>query len=254
MTPPVLFGMGLVEAIPAELIEARADPDDEDGDGISGRVHRTRDGRVGRFTAKADVPTLRGFVEKALSSDLSLTSSGHPEEQTLNGSVLPPETDPAPDPEVDPEIVDAIADFVRFLAPPPPESPANDAVRDTLAGGERLFRQAGCPSCHLPTLETGASPVAALARREIPLYSDLLLHDLGPENRGVCVGDARPTEARTAILMGIRIRAPYATGSPSTELERKILAHGGEGAEARDHFSRMDRVERSLLLRFLRSL
>jgi len=254
MTPPILFGMGLAEAIPEGAILALADPKDEDGDGISGRVHRTPDGRIGRFTAKAEVPTLRDFVEKALASDLSLTSPGHPEEQTVNGRVPPSQTDPVPDPEVDLGIVDAIADFVRLLAPPAPEVPAADAVRDSIAEGERLFGQARCTGCHVPALETGPNPVEALDRKTAPLYSDLLLHDMGPESRGVCAGDATPTEFRTAILMGIRVREPYVAGYSARELDRKIIAHGGEGATARDRYSLMSAEERSLLLRFLRSL
>jgi len=253
-TAPLLFGMGLVEAIPPEVIETRADPEDRDGDGISGRVHRTADGRVGRFTGKAEVPTLREFVEKALSSDLSLTSEGYPEEQTVNGIPIPPEADPAPEPEADSSVVDAVAAFVRFLAAPPPEVPTNATVRDSLATGRRLFQRAGCTACHVPTLRTGRNTVVALDRKPVPLYSDLLLHDMGPEHRGICAGEATPTEARTAILMGLRIREPYSTGSPRAELERRILAHGGEGTGARDRFARMSPEERNLLLRFLRSL
>ena len=101
--PPLLYGIGLVEAIPEESIVSLADPEDADGDGISGRVHRLPDGRLGRLTRKAEVATILEFVQKAMISDLGLTTSAHPTEETLNGTPLPPEADPVPDPEIGPD-------------------------------------------------------------------------------------------------------------------------------------------------------
>ena len=252
--PPLLYGLGLVEAIPEAVIEGLADPEDADGDGISGRVHRLPDGRVGKLTRKAEVATILEFAEKAFISDLGLTTARFPAEETLNGVPLPPETDPAPDPELPPEIVSAVADFVRFLAPTTPENPQSPAARDTLAAGSRLFREAGCVSCHVPTLKTGPHEVAALREKTVPLYSDLLLHDLGPDYRGVCAGDASPTEFRTGRLMGLRHREPYSPGPAFGGLEETILAHGGEAQRARDAFERLNPEGRRLVLRFLRSL
>lgn len=252
--PPLLYGMGLIETIPEEVIEGLADPLDSDGDGISGRVHRLPDGRMGRLTRKAEVATILEFTEKAFISDLGLTSDRFPAEETLNGIPLPPESDPAADPELDPEVVDAIADFVRFLAPPAPEEPTNAATRDTLTAGSRLFREIGCASCHVPALRTGEHEVAALSGKIVPLYSDLLLHDMGPDYRGVCAGDASPTEFRTGRLLGLRFREPYLLGSVVPGLEGTILAHGGEAKRARDAFGRLNPEERGVLLRFLRSL
>jgi CxxC motif-containing protein (DUF1111 family) len=252
--PPLLYGLGLVEAIPEEVIEGLADPLDADGDGISGRVHRLPDGRMGRLTRKAEVATILEFTEKAFISDVGLTSARFPAEETLNGVPLPPESDPVADPELDPEVVDAIAAFVRFLAPPAPEEPGNAATRDTLTAGSRLFQEIGCASCHVPTLRTGKHAVAALSGKIVPLYSDLLLHDMGPDYRGVCAGDASPTEFRTGRLMGLRHREPYSIGSLVPDLEGMILAHGGEAKKARDAFERLNPEEQGLILRFLRSL
>jgi CxxC motif-containing protein (DUF1111 family) len=252
---PLLFGLGLLEVIPEGTIEARADPDDTDGDGISGRIHRLPDGRLGRFTRKAEVATIEEFVARAFISDLGLTSTRYPEEERWNGSPLPSGADPVPDPELDPEILSAVADFVRFLAPPAPEVPANEAVRDSIAAGRALFQGIGCASCHTPTLKTGRHPVRALSERTVHLYSDLLLHDLGADYRGVCAGDATPTEFRTGRLMGIRHREPYAPFGPlSLSLEHAILAHGGEARRAREAFGALSPRERGLVLRFLRSL
>ena len=252
--PPLLFGLGLIEAIPSALIESLADPEDADGDGISGRVHRLPDGRVGKFTRKAEVATILEFAEKALISDLGLTTARFPDEETLNGVPLPPASDPVPDPELDGGIVAALADFVRFLAPPAPEEPQSGAARDTLAAGSRLFQEAGCASCHVPTLRTGPHEVAALSEKTVPIYSDLLLHDLGPDYRGVCAGDASPTEFRTGRLVGLRHREPYSPGPALLGLEETILAHGGEAQRARDAFAKLNPEGRRLVLRFLRSL
>jgi CxxC motif-containing protein (DUF1111 family) len=251
--PPLLYGLGLIEAIPEEQIEGLADPLDADGDGISGRVHRLPDGRMGRLTRKAEVATILEFAEKAFISDIGLTSARFPAEETLNGVPLPPESDPVPDPELDPEIVSAVADFVRFLAPPSPEEPSSAAIRDTLASGSRIFMEAGCASCHVPSLRTGEHEVAALNRKTVPLYSDLLLHDMGPDYRGVCAGDVPPTEFRTARLTGMRLREPYSLGS-GEGLEAMILSHGGEAQRARDAFERLNPEGRRLIMRFLRSL
>jgi CxxC motif-containing protein (DUF1111 family) len=252
--PPLLYGIGVVEAIPEEVIVSLADPDDADGDGISGRVHRRPDGRLGRLTRKAEVATILEFVEKAMISDLGLTTSAHPTEETLNGRPLPPGADPVPDPEVGREIPSSLADFVRFLAPPAPEEPASRAARDSIRSGSHLFGEVGCASCHVPTLKTGPNEVSALSRKTVRLYSDLLLHDLGPDYRGVCAGDASPTEFRTGRLVGFRLREPYSVGALSPGLERMILAHGGEAQGARKAYEELSPQERSLLLRFLRSL
>ena len=100
----------------------------------------------------------------------------------------------------------------------------------------------GCASCHVPTLKTGPNEISALSRKTVHLYSDLLLHDLGPEYRGVCAGDASPTEFRTGRLTGYRFREPYS------------LEAGGEALGARMGYEDLSPRERSLLLRFLRSL
>lgn len=249
---PLLYALGLVEAIPEELIESRADPEDLDGDGISGRVQRTSDGRLGRLTRKGEVASILELVEGAFTTELGLTSPRQPAEQTLNGVPMPPETDPVPDPELDEETLLLVADFIRFLAPPAQEVPINAATRDSISEGERLFHNTGCASCHLPSLKTGPNEIPALSEKTVYLYSDLLLHDMGPDHRTVCAGDASPTEFRTARLMGLRIKAPY-HGVPKT-VSGPILSHGGEAQRAREAFENLRVAERNLIVRFLMSL
>src|SRR5690606_41450131 len=70
---PFVFGMGLIEAIPEREIRLREDPDDRDGDGISGRAGYSEDGRFARFGRMADHATLRAFIEHAALIDRTST-------------------------------------------------------------------------------------------------------------------------------------------------------------------------------------
>jgi len=253
VTGPPLFGLGLVDAIPDGAILARQDPDDADGDGISGRAPRTSAGRVARFGRKGDAATVPDFIDTALRFELGLTTALHPNEETVNGKPLPRSVDPAPEPEIDERGMGLLRDYVRFLAPPARAS-TSGRLRDSVSRGEQLFNSIGCGSCHAPTLRSGPSDVRALNRKPVPLFSDLLLHDLGPELADVCGTAARPSEYRTAPLWGLRFRTPYLHDGRAGTLREAIALHGGEGAAARDRFARLPAEQQHLLLRFLASL
>jgi CxxC motif-containing protein (DUF1111 family) len=252
--PPLLYGLGLVEAIPEQTLERLADPDDLDGDGISGRVGRTADGRLGRFGRKASVATIRELVEVALITELGLTNPAYPNEETNGGALLPPGVDPAPDPEVDSAAVSLWTDFIRFLAPPARPVPSSPAERDSIWRGERVFHEIGCSGCHVPALRTGPSAIPALDRKLVPLYSDLLLHDMGVEARGICGAGASRTEVRTARLWGLRWLSSYWADHRASTLYEAILLHGGEGAASREQFTRLGRAAQVYLFKFLNSL
>src|SRR5439155_12242001 len=176
---PFLFGLGLVEAIPDERILAAEDPDDRNHDGISGRAGRTPDGRVARFGRKAEFATVREFVETALRLEMGLTAGNAVD--AVNGKPAPRAFDPVPDPEVGRTSVELLTAFVRLLAAPAALSPVTTAQRDTIAEGRRIFTALGCTGCHTPVLRTGiVSDIPALIYRAVPLYSDLLLLDIGP--------------------------------------------------------------------------
>lgn len=253
VTAPPLFGAGLVEAIPDGAILALADPDDADGDGISGRVARTADGRIGRFGRKGELATALDFIDTALRFELGLTTPGNPHEERPNGAALPPDADPVPEPEIDERGMGLLTDYVHFLAPPAAEA-ATDAVRDTIEEGATSFTGIGCGKCHTPSLETGAHAVAALSGRTARLYSDMLLHDMGPELADVCGPDAAPAEYMTTRLWGLRHRSQYLHDGRALSLESSIEAHGGEAATSRDAYRALTPARRELLLRFLRSL
>lgn len=253
-SPPFLFGLGLLEAIPEAELLKRADPTDRDGDGISGRPGRTPDGALGRFGRKADIATLTDFVATALRLEMGLTSPLQPREAGLNGEPLPSEADPVPDPEVPMETLQRLVDFVRFLAPLAPEPLAADARRDSVVAGGRIFQELGCPSCHVPSMITGRSAIPALDRKRVFLYSDLLLHDMGPELADVCSVGAEPSELRTEPLAGLRFRKAFLHDGRARSVRDAILLHGGEAAKARARFGQLDWASQLLLLRFLDSL
>ena len=247
-TPDVL-GFGLLDAVPDEQILSHADPDDRDGDGVSGRPNRFVDGRLGRFGRKAFVPTLREFNDGAFNIEQGITNPVAPAEETVAGRPIPDGVDPAADPEITQEDLDLTDAFVRFLAPPEPQAPSWRTAR-----GRRVFREIGCATCHAPALRTGENPVRALAHRTVNAYTDLLLHDMGPELADICLGLATPSEFRTEPLMGLRLSSAFLHDGRASTIEEAIRLHGGEGAKSRDRFTGLKEADRKALLRFLDSL
>jgi CxxC motif-containing protein (DUF1111 family) len=248
-TTPDLFGFGLLDAVPDQEILALADPNDRDHDGISGRVHRLPDGRIGRFGRKAQEATLTEFNTGAFVMEMGVTNPGLMTEQTIHGTPLPDGVDPLPEPEITQDEFDAADGFVHFLAPPPrlPLSPAG------FAGGV-IFQAIGCASCHVPTLVTGPSRVRALNFKVFHPYTDLLLHKMGPALADICLGDARPAEFRTEPLMGLHLATAFLHDGRARTIAEAIRLHGGEARPARDRFVQLSPGARFALLQFLRSL
>src|SRR6266487_1282212 len=248
-TTPDIFGFGLLDAVPDSVILSYADPDDRNHDGISGRPNRFFDGRLGRFGRKALVPALREFNDGAFAAEMGITSPAVPTEETVAGRPLPTGTDPAPDPELSGESADLADAFVRLLAPPTPQRLTREARQ-----GREAFGRIGCARCHIPALRTGDSPVAALRRREVAAYTDLLLHDMGPELADICLGLATPAEFRTEPLMGVRLMSRFLHDGRAKSLEQAIDEHGGEATAARDRFLALPAGERAAIVAFLKTL
>jgi CxxC motif-containing protein (DUF1111 family) len=255
-TSPDVFGFGLLDAVPESEILSHADPEDKDGDGISGRPNRFVDGRVGRFGRKGFVPTLREFNDGALVIEMGITSPSVPTEESFGGQPLPEGTDSVPDPEVGQEVLDRLNAFVRFLAPPPPQMLSANAKR-----GQDAFGRIGCNSCHIPTLRTGDDPSRALRYRNVPAYTDLLLHDMGEDMADICLGQATPSEFRTEPLMGLSLSENIEEGEPrflhdgrAKSIDEAIRLHGGEAARSRDRFLALSEADRAALVAFLRAL
>ena len=248
-TSPDVLGFGLLDAVPDSTILSYADPDDENHDGISGRPNRFFDGRLGRFGRKALVPTLREFNAGAFVIEQGVTNPAAMDEGTVGGRPLPDGTDPAPEPELSAAAVELADAFVRFLAPPAPRK----ATPETRRGSE-VFAEVGCTGCHVPVLRTGEHPVAALSRRDVAAYTDLLLHDMGAELADICFGNATPSEFRTEPLMGVRLVARLLHDGRARTLEEAIEAHGGEAAASRDKVRALSDADRAALIAFLKSL
>ncbi|HJL41700.1 MAG TPA: di-heme oxidoredictase family protein [Myxococcales bacterium LLY-WYZ-16_1] len=238
-TPP-LFGLGLLERVPESDILARADPDDADQDGISGRASRLPDGRLGRFGWKLDIPNVREFVRDALSTEMGLTlpdevghTFGHAED-----------TDDRPDPEAGVDVIDDLTFFLAELAPLPRRSTEPGAE----ARGRDLFEQTGCADCHVPTLNTSDG----LA---VHAYTDLLLHDVAPPGyRGVPLGVADAREFRTTPLWGVSQTAPYMHHGRAATLDAAIRDHHAEAEASRQAYEALSLDGQEDLLTFLKSL
>ncbi len=248
-TTPAVFGLGLLDAVPESAILALADPDDANGDGISGRPNRSADGRLGRFGRKAFVPTLREFTAAAFRNEMGITNPALPGEETVGGNPMPPGVDPTTDPEITQDALDATEAFMRLLAPPRTQLLSLAQVR-----GRQLFSSIGCVACHVPALQTGSNPVKALSKKVVPAYTDLLLHDMGSDLADICLGLAEPSEFRTEPLMGVRFKSVYLHDGRAPTIEAAIELHGGEATAARDRFVQLSSQQRAALARFLKGL
>ncbi len=234
---PSLFGTGLVEAIPEAAIRAGAA---QRRDGVSGRPNLVRgpDGRerVGRFGWKAETPTLEGFVAEALRNELGVTSLLAPAGSLPAGRARCPGESASP--EASEDVVRALSAFVASLPAPEP--------RGHQPAGEAVFVQTGCNACHVATLSR--------ATRDVPLYSDLLLHDMGRAlDDRVVQGTARGAEWRTAPLWGLSSRPRYLHDGRADSIDAAIVAHGGEASVSARRFAKLPEAERRALLDFLRS-
>ena len=248
-TVPSLLGFGLLDAVPTWEILALADPNDLNGDGISGRPNLTPDGRVGRFGRKAQIANLRDFNAGAFVNEMGITSPLEPNEQSIGGDPIPPGVDPTPEPEISQEDFNAADAFVHLLAPPAP-------LRRTIVEerGLLLFVGIGCAACHAPSLVTGPSRVPALSFKVVYAYTDLLLHDMGPNLADICLGRATPSEFRTEPLMGLRFKQAFLHDGRAGTIEQAIRLHDGEAARARRRFAALSDLERGAVLSFLGGL
>jgi CxxC motif-containing protein (DUF1111 family) len=258
---PVVIGVGLLEAIPEDEILANADPDDEDGDGISGRPNyvwnnETRRIELGRFGWKAETPTVYQQVSAAYNEDMGVTNPLFPVESSFRQSQYDGITD---DPELDFETVDDTTFYVQTLA-----VPARRSFNKQSRRGQKLFEEAGCSSCHLPAHVTGVHPTRnekALSNQVIFPYTDLLLHDMGPrlaDGRPVFVANGR--EWRTPPLWGIGLvivtngHTNFLHDGRARSLEEAILWHGGEAGAAKEFFRNLKKSDRDALISFLKNL
>ena len=259
---PPLPGLGLIEAIPAEDILALADPDDADGDGISGRASLVPSATGGlalaRFGFTADNPTVAAQTAHAFANDLGLSTPAHSapwgdctEAQTACRAGPHGDGD-ARGTEVDAEALRLTALYVAALAVPA----RRDIGAPQVLRGKQVFYASGCIACHRPKFVTARrADDPARSFQLIWPYSDLLLHDMGAG-----LADGRGTEWRTAPLWGIGRtadvggRAGYLHDGRARSLLEAILWHGGEALGARARVVALPAPDRDALIRFLESL
>jgi CxxC motif-containing protein (DUF1111 family) len=283
--PTPLFGGGLIEQIPdREILANRTRNEGRKrelaihgranfvlaGHAISGQSNNNgNDGTVARFGWKAQNKSLLLFSGEAYNVEMGITNELFQTErdETLScqfAAVPNDVTDTSAGTPI--EAVNAIekfAIFARFLAPPTP-SQASPGGAASIGRGKKLFTEVGCSLCHTPTLHTGNSAVAALRNQPVNLYSDLLVHDMGPELAdGVTQGQAGPREFRTAPLWGLGQRLFFLHDGRTTDLREAIYAHrsghflSGNASEANGVVRNYDELrdgQQQDLLNFLRSL
>jgi CxxC motif-containing protein (DUF1111 family) len=256
--PPAVFGLGLLEALSDQEIRRFADPDDADGDGVSGVAQEVRDavtGRavLGRFGWKASQPSLAAQSAAALIADLGVIPPG-----TSNMTDRVHGKSRQPEPEIDDGEVTALVSYMRALAVPARRRWTEPVVRE----GEKLFVRIGCSVCHRGQVVTGELPGwPELTRQSIQPYTDLLLHDMGPQLADAVREElASGSEWRTPPLWGLGL-LPTVSGQSgllhdgrARSPEEAILWHGGEAERARERYRHLPRERRAALLEFLNSL
>ena len=259
---PAIVGMGLLEAIDVADLLSRADPDDGDGDGVSGRVNMVWDEEqqrtvVGRFGWKANAGSLMQQAMTAFLEDIGITSFIHPLENCPTAQVDCVTAPNGGEPEIPKARAEKLLLYVRTLAVPAMRNIDDPTVRD----GANLFLSAGCASCHTPTFRTGEAEIEALSNQAIHPFTDLLLHDMGPG-----LADGRPdhlasgSEWRTPPLWGLGLleavngHTRLLHDGRARNFSEAILWHGGEADDSRDAFLDMSKDERDALIAFLRSL
>ena len=239
--PPV-FGGGLLEAISADDLRAMADPDDSDGDGVSGRLQEAigDDGSpaAGRFGWKAQHASILATTRHAFDVDLHLDHNLAAE-------------------RFGDDFLDDTAFYTRTVAVPALRDRDDPEVR----AGAAWFVQVGCATCHrTEPYTTTVVDVQALSDELITPFTDLLLHDLGPGLADdLPQGVASGSEWRTAPLWGIGLTSVvghehYLHDGRARSIEEAILWHGGEAESAKQSFMELAAPDRALILRFLSAL
>lgn len=267
---PQMIGLGLLEAIPEADILAGADPDDTDGNGISGRANRVwsrgyGQWMLGRFGLKAGAPTVWEQSADAFAGDIGLGTPLHPEgwgectnAQTACRAAPTGNTARYANLEVPEEVLDLVTHYARNLAVPARRrSNAPEVLR-----GKALFHGAGCAACHRPAFVTHRlADRPAQSFQLIWPYTDLLLHDMGPglaDGRSEFAATGR--EWRTAPLWGIGWTQEvsghtfFLHDGRARSLTEAILWHGGEASAAQRAFKSMTAADRADLIAFLESL
>jgi CxxC motif-containing protein (DUF1111 family) len=256
--------MGFLEAVTDNDLLAMADPNDADGDGISGVVNwiwqkdyltpsegyvRNNGKCTGRFGKKSGAHDLLQQTAGAYNQDMGITSVFEPYDTYTRHKIQA---------EVSEQTVQDVVFYLRTLKAPLQRNAASAAV----VRGKELFLQADCGKCHKPELKTGFSPIAPLSYKTFYPYTDMLLHDMGPGlDDGYTEGNAKSSEWRTPALWGLGLSPNSQGGSyfllhdgRAHSIEKAIMLHGGEATNSRGRYAAMSEEDKRSLLTFLESL
>lgn len=263
-TPPAVTGLGFLTFVPEADIVAMADPNDADGDGISGvpnwinvpayvAIHQnavSKGGKyIGRFGKKASVYDLLQQTVNAYNQDMGITSLFNPID-VYSGLEI--------DPEVSTQTIHNVVFYLQTLKAPI-QRIQNDAQ---IIHGKNIFNQINSAGCHKPTLTTGYSPIAPLSYKTFHSYTDLLLHDMGSGlDDGYTEGNAKTYEWRTPPLWGLGL-SPNSQGGQyflmhdgrAKSIEEAIFMHGGEATNSKTQYQNLSQVDKDALIKFLKSL
>lgn len=264
LVAPAVTGLGYLDAVEDAFIIALSDPNDLDGDGISGRPHYNsipsyvslrpnsvpNSGKyICRFGKKGAAYDLLHQTSGAYNQDMGITSLFEP---------IDPYSGLEVDPEVSTETVHDVVFYLKTLKAPI----QRDVDNPDVIAGKNLFDQINCAKCHTPMMQTGYSPINVLSYKEIYPYTDLLLHDMGTElDDGYTEGFALSSEWKTPALWGLGLSKDAQGGvyylmhdGRAMSIDQAIQLHGGEGAISRSLYNQLTESEKAQLIRFLESL
>jgi CxxC motif-containing protein (DUF1111 family) len=261
---PIVVGLGYLDFVTDADIIAMSDPDDIDGDGVSGVPNWNaipvfvdkrqnsieKNGKfICRFGKKASVYDIKQQIVQALNEDLGINSIYDTKDLHTQKEI---------DPEISSININAMNFYLRTLKAP---SRRNQTDPEVIKGNE-IFNNIQCSSCHRPTLKTGYSPINSLSYKEFHPFTDLLLHDMGPKlDDGYTEGSAKTAEWRTPPLWGLGLAKASQGGNyfllhdgRARSIEEAILMHGGEALSKKVSYLNLNETDKKALIKFLESL
>ena len=234
---PPLFGVGLLEAVPVQALQARGHAN-----------------AIGRFGWQGNSTSIRDQTTKAFAREMGLTSAEIPHDDctTVQADCLTQASGGTP--EVSEELLSALIEFQNWLAVPVATSGAHLDQPQL-----QMFKHLGCEDCHRATLPVALAHAQASA--VIHPFTDLRLHDMGPALADVdAAGNRVPSKWRTPPLWGLGYNTRtddslvYLHDGRARSIEEAILWHDGEAQAARERFMRLSKPQRRSLLEYLQSL
>jgi len=262
--PPANTGLGYLDAVTDQDILLMSDPNDSDGDGISGIPNwvnvpsycQVRQGsisqngkHIGRFGKKGAAYDLLQQTANAYNQDMGVNSEFEPIDTYTKLQV---------DPEVSNKTVHDVIFYLKTL-----KAPIQRETNDVdVTNGKQLFISIGCEKCHRSQLQTGPSTIKALSNKTFSPYTDLLLHDMGSAlDDHYTEGSAKTYEWKTPALWGLGLSQNSQGGNyflmhdgRAHSIEEAILMHGGEGEQSKTNFQNLSGTEKNQVLKFLKSL